>query len=152
MSNAAQVREQLLTAFDCGAPVVIADMSATVWCDYVGVDAVVRACQRAAVARAELRVVATAPAVRRLLAAEGLDRLVPVYTSVEAAIAAGEPDGPVDGDAGVVHQDVRPAVPVDHLAQHPAAIVGMADGCWPGHLQGRSAGGLRLSSYFGTSW
>ena len=95
MSNAAQIREELLEVFDRGATVVIADMSATVWCDFVGVDAVARACQRAAICRAELRLVATAPAVRRLLAAEGLDRLVPVYSSVEAAITAGNPDGPV---------------------------------------------------------
>ena len=92
MSNAAQIREQLLAVFDRGAVVVIADMSATAWCDYVGVDAVAQACQRAAVCRAELRLVVTAPAVRRLLAAEGLDRLVPVYSSVEAAITAREPD------------------------------------------------------------
>ena len=94
MSNAAQIREQLLAVFDRGAAVVIADMSATAWCDYVGIDAVARACQQAAVHRAELRLVATAPAVQRLLAAEGLDRLVPVYSSLEAAITAGEPDGP----------------------------------------------------------
>ena len=94
MSNAAQIREQLLAVFDRGAAVVIADMSATAWCDYVGVDAVARACQQAAVCRAELRLVVTSPAVRRLLAAEGLDRLVPVYSSLEAAITAGEPDGP----------------------------------------------------------
>jgi hypothetical protein len=43
MSNAAQIREQLLAVFDRGAVVVIADMSATAWCDYVGVDAVARA-------------------------------------------------------------------------------------------------------------
>jgi anti-anti-sigma factor len=97
MSNAARIREQLLEVFDRGAAVVIADMSATVWCDYVGVDAVARACQRAAICRADLRLVATAPAVRRLLAAEGLDRLVPVYSSVEAAITAGNPDGPENG-------------------------------------------------------
>jgi len=105
MSTAAQIREELLTVFDGGAAVVIADMSATVWCDHVGVDAVARACQRAAVRRVELRLVATAPAVRRLLAAEGLDRLVPVYSSVEAAIAAGEPDGPEAGG-----DPARPAV------------------------------------------
>ena len=92
MSNAAQIREQLLAVFDRGAVVVIADMSATARCDYVGVDAVARACQRAVVRRVELRLVATAPAVRRLLAAEGLDRVVGVYSSVEAAITAGEPD------------------------------------------------------------
>src|ERR1700757_2559922 len=77
MSNAAEIREQLMGVFDRGAAVVIADMSATAWCDYAGVDAVARVSQRAAVSRAELRLVATAPSVRRLLAAEGLDRLVP---------------------------------------------------------------------------
>jgi hypothetical protein len=51
--------------------------------------ALARACQEAAVRRAELRLVATTPAVRRMLAAQGLDRLVPVYSSVEAATTAG---------------------------------------------------------------
>jgi anti-anti-sigma factor len=94
-SNVVQVRDELLAVFDRGAAVVIADMSATAWCDGAGVDAVAWACQRAAVRRAELRLVATAPAVRQLLAAEGLDRLVPVYSSMEAAVAAGEPVDPI---------------------------------------------------------
>ncbi len=94
ISAAVQIREQLLAVFDGGAAVVIADMSATAWCDNVGVDAVARACQLAAVRGAELRLVAASPTVQRLLAAEGLDRLVPVYSSLEAAITAGEPDGP----------------------------------------------------------
>jgi len=92
-SNAAHIREQLLAVFDNGAAVVIADMSATASCDQAGIDAVSLACQQAEIRGAELRLVATAPAVRRLLAAQGLDRLVPVYPSVEAAVAAGEPDG-----------------------------------------------------------
>ena len=122
MSNAAQIRDQLLEVFDRGATVVIADMSATAWCDYVGVDAVARACQRAAVCRAELRLVATAPAVRRLLAAQGLDRLVPVYSSVEAAITAGDPDVPVP------HGDVAPPV---------------ASPRWPARPQGGQENGPR---------
>ena len=113
MSNAAQIREELLEVFDRGATVVIADMSATVWCDYVGVDAVARACQRAAICRAELRLVATAPAVRRLLAAEGLDRLVPVYSSVQAAITAGNPDEPVP------RGDVAPAIVTPRWSARP---------------------------------
>jgi anti-anti-sigma factor len=92
-SNAAQIREQLLAAFDHGAAVVIADMSATASCDHAGLDALAQAYQQAAVRRADLRLVATASAVRRLLAAQGLDRLVPVYSSVEAAVAARQPDG-----------------------------------------------------------
>jgi anti-anti-sigma factor len=94
VSAAAQVGEQLLAAFDRGAAVVVADMSATASCDGAGVDAVASAVQQAAVHRAELRLVATAPAVRRLLAAQGLDRLVPVYPSLEAAVAGGELNGP----------------------------------------------------------
>jgi anti-anti-sigma factor len=93
-SNATQIREQLLAVFDDGAALVIADMSATATCDHVGVDAVSVAYQQATIRRAELRLVAAAPAVRRLLVAQGLDRLVAVYPSVEAAVAAGEPDGP----------------------------------------------------------
>jgi anti-anti-sigma factor len=92
-SNAAQIRERLLAVFDNGAAVVIADMSATTACDPAGVDAVSLAYQQAEIRRAELRLVAPAPTVRRLLAAHGLDRLVPVYPTVEAAVAAGEQDG-----------------------------------------------------------
>jgi anti-sigma B factor antagonist len=109
MSNAAQIREQLLAVYDRGAVVMIADMSATAWCDYVGVDAVARACQRAAVCQAEPRLVITAPAVRRLLAAEGLDRLVPVYSSVEAAITASEPDDLAPEIAADASRRMRPS-------------------------------------------
>jgi anti-anti-sigma factor len=94
VADAAQASEQLLAAFDDGAAVVIADMSATASCGHACLDALGRAYQQAQVRRAELRLVATAPTVRRQLAAQGLDRLVPVYSSVDAAIAAGEPDGP----------------------------------------------------------
>jgi anti-anti-sigma factor len=92
-SNAAQIREQLLAVLDNGAAVVIADMSATASCDQAGVAAVSLACLQAAIRRVELRLVAAAPAVWQLLAAQGLDRLVAVYPSVEAAVAAGEQDG-----------------------------------------------------------
>jgi len=102
-SNVVQVRDELLAVFDRGAAVVIADMSATAWCDGAAVDVVAWACQRAAVHRAELRLVATAPTVRQLLAAEGLDRLIPVYSSMEAAVAAGEPVDP--------HRSADPARP-----------------------------------------
>ena len=98
VSAAAQVGGQLLAAFDRGAAVVIADMSATASCAGACADLVASAVQQAAARQAELRLVATAPAVRRLLAARGLDRLVPVYPSLEAAVADGELDGPDPGD------------------------------------------------------
>ncbi len=97
VSNVAQLRDQLLSVVNRGAAVLIADMSATVSCDHAAVDAIARAYQRAAVNGTQLRLAAAAPVVRRVLSIEGLDRLVSVYPSVEAALAAGTP-----GPAGAV--------------------------------------------------
>ncbi len=91
VSNVAQLREQLLSVINRGAAVVIADMTSTVSCDHAAVDAIARAYQRAAVNGTQLRLAAAAPVVRRVLGIEGLDRLVSVYPSVEAALAAGIP-------------------------------------------------------------
>jgi anti-anti-sigma factor len=97
VSNAGQIREQLLSLINRGAAVLIADMTVTVSCDHAGVDAVARAYQRAVVSGTQLRLVVTASIVRRVLAIEGLDRLVSIFPAVEAAIAAGtaETDVPV---------------------------------------------------------
>jgi hypothetical protein len=35
--------------------------------------------------------------------------------------------GPVDSDAGIVHQDVDPAMLVDHLMHHPPAVIRLTD-------------------------
>ena len=67
VSNAGQIREQLLLVIDSGAATLIADMTATVSSDHAGADAVARAHQRAAVSGAQLRLVVTAPIVRRVL-------------------------------------------------------------------------------------
>ena len=91
VSNADQIREQLLTVINRGAAVLIADMTATVSCDYVGGEAVIRAYQRAVISGTDLRLVVTAQIVRRVLSYNGLDRLVPIYPSLEAAQAVRAP-------------------------------------------------------------
>ena len=91
VSNAGQLREQLLSVINRGAAVLIADMTVTVSCDHAGVDAVARAYQRAVVSGTQLRLVVTAPVVRRVLGIEGMDRLVSIYPSLEAAMAASVP-------------------------------------------------------------
>ncbi len=88
-SNAGQIREELLLVVNRGATELIADLTQTDSCDHMGADAVARAYQRAAAAGTQLRLVVTAPAVRRVLTLNGLDRLIPVYPSLVAAIAAG---------------------------------------------------------------
>ena len=91
VSNAGQIREALLSAINSGAESLIADMSATISCDYAGADAVVRAYQRAILTGTELRLVVTAQIVRRVLSTSGLDRLVAIYPSLESATAARPP-------------------------------------------------------------
>jgi len=96
--EASRAGEQLLGALSQGAVTLIADMSAVKSCDPDVAGVVARVCQRAAASQAELRLVVSAPDVRGLVTADGLDRLIPVYSSLEAALAAGTPDGPAAND------------------------------------------------------
>ena len=85
VSNVGQLRDRLLSVINRGPAVLIADMTDTASCDHSAVEAVARACQRAAISGTQVRLVVTAPAVRRVLSIEGLDRLVSIYPSLEAA-------------------------------------------------------------------
>lgn len=87
-TNAGQVREQLLRAINGGAAVLIADLAATVSCDYAGAEAVARAYQRAVASGADLRLVIGAEVVHRAFRVNGLHRLIPIYSTLDAALAA----------------------------------------------------------------
>jgi len=88
VSNAGLIREELLSVINRGAEALIADLTATISCDHAGADALVRAYQRAVISGTELRLAVTAQMVRRMLSLNGLDRLVSIYPSLEAATAA----------------------------------------------------------------
>jgi anti-sigma B factor antagonist len=90
-SNAGQIQQELLSVIDGGATALIADMTATPWCDHAGAGAVVRAFRRAVISGTQLRLVVTAQHVSRVLGLSGLDQLVPIYPSLEAATAASPP-------------------------------------------------------------
>jgi len=90
VSNAGPLRDRLLSVINRGPAVLIGDMTDTISCDHLAVEAVARACQRAAISGTQVRLVVTAPLVRRVLSIEGLDRLVSIYPSLEAATAAGK--------------------------------------------------------------
>jgi anti-sigma B factor antagonist len=90
-SNAGQIGEELLSVINGGVTVLIADMTATIWCDHAGAGAVVRALRRAVISGTQLRLVVTAQHVSRVLGLSGLDQLVPIYPSLEAATAASPP-------------------------------------------------------------
>jgi anti-anti-sigma factor len=97
-SNADQIREQLLWIINRGAVVLIADLTGTVSCSYSGRDALARTYYRAAANGTELRLVATADVIRRMLALNGLDRLVAVYPDLDGALAAGAEPHQVHGE------------------------------------------------------
>ena len=97
LTNAAGVAEQLTLAVG-RHPIVIIDMSATRFCDCAGARAIVRAHKRAAEDGAELRLVVTADPMRHILGRLGVDRLLDLYPSVEAA------HGAMPGRAGAVQR------------------------------------------------
>jgi anti-sigma B factor antagonist len=90
VSNADQVREDLLSVINHGATLLVVDMSATTFCDSSGVSALVRAFKRATAGAAGMRLVISAPAVHRILAITGIDRLIDIYPSVAAAMGTAD--------------------------------------------------------------
>jgi anti-anti-sigma factor len=91
LSNSADIRGELLSVINRGATALIADMSATVSCDNSGADAVARAYRRAFSNGTDLRLVVVSPIVRRVISVSGVDRLVSLYPSLEAALVAATP-------------------------------------------------------------
>ena len=93
LSNAADIRTELLAVINRGPTVMIADMSATDSCDHSGAEAVARAYRRAMVSGTDLRLVITSQTVRREIKVSGLDWLVPVYHCLEQALGSGKQAG-----------------------------------------------------------
>ena len=150
VSNAAQIREDLLAVINRGAAELVADMTATISCDHAGADALARAYQRAVLAGAQLRLVVTASPVQRVLSLSGLDRLVSIYPSLEAAMAAWpQADGhaPPDGPARSRGQN-RQAGPADGPggAITPAVVWELLDALADGVALAGGDGILALAS------
>ena len=96
LANAELVRQDLLSIVAQGATRVIADMTATTFCDSAGITALVRVVQQATAHGSGLRLAASVPAVTRVLALTGVDKLIEVYPSVAAAMT--DPGGEVAGE------------------------------------------------------
>jgi anti-sigma B factor antagonist len=89
MTNAGQVRRQLCAALGAGAPVVVADMTATRFCGSEGLRALVLAHKRATASSAELRVAVTSARILHVMAITKLDTVLHIYPSAEEALANG---------------------------------------------------------------
>ncbi len=84
--NAHLVGEDLRAAFAAGARTVIADMTATTFCDSLGIRTLVLARKQASTNGAELRVVPST-AVSRMLAVMDPDGWLAIFPSVPEALA-----------------------------------------------------------------
>src|SRR5690349_20511473 len=91
MANADGVSGQLGCALASGAIVVVADMTATRFCNSTGLRVLVLAHKQAAAHHAELRLVITSANVRRVLAITHLDTVLRIYPSLDAAQETAQP-------------------------------------------------------------
>jgi anti-anti-sigma factor len=94
MANADQVGQQFGSAFTPAVGTVIADMTATTFCDSSGISMLVRAHKQAVANKTELRLVVPSMIVLRALRLVGMDDLLPIYPSLAQALAAGPEPGP----------------------------------------------------------
>lgn len=90
-ANAERVRELLQSVLTRDLLVLIVDMSDTAECDHACGEVLACVYQRAMMTGTDLRLVVTSSSLRRVLAIAGLDGIVPVYSSVAAALAATVP-------------------------------------------------------------
>jgi anti-sigma B factor antagonist len=90
IANAGRLAADLDSACRSDADIVIADMTQTTFCDASGVRMLVLAQRRAAECGAELLVAVSSPRVRRVLTLLGLDQIVPLHATVDAARRAGQ--------------------------------------------------------------
>jgi anti-anti-sigma factor len=90
ITNADGVGEQLRAAFGPGVTVVVADLTATEFCDSSGIRNLMGAHDAAVASGAQLRLVVRAPAVRRVFSVMGLEQLLRIYPSLDQALAVAE--------------------------------------------------------------
>jgi len=85
ITNAAGLRAALLETAGPGRTLVVVDMSRTRFCDSAGLNALVTADRRARADGGEVRLV-VGEGVARVVALTGVDRVIPVYASLEDAL------------------------------------------------------------------
>lgn len=85
VTNAGELRAALLEAARPGAALVVVDMSGTRFCDSAGLNVLVAAGRQARAEGGEVRLVIVGEAIGRMLALTGVERVTPVFASLEEA-------------------------------------------------------------------
>jgi anti-anti-sigma factor len=120
-ANAERIRELLQSLLSRDLLVLIVDMSGTAECNHACGEVLACVYQRAMITGTDLRLVVTSNSLRRVLAIVGLDGIVPVYSSVAAALAA------------TVPADVPPAARTAGHEEHERWDVEAGRAVPPGH-------------------
>lgn len=92
LANAARLKAALLEAAlaetaEPGRALLVVDMSRTRFCDSAGLNALVSAARQARAEGGEVRLVITGEAVSRIVQLTGMDRVIPIYASLEDAVS-----------------------------------------------------------------
>lgn len=89
ISSARRIGGELGSVLASGVTTVIADMTATTFCDSSGARSLVAACEQATASNIEMRLVVPSTFVLRALKLMGLGGL-PVYLTLDGALAHGD--------------------------------------------------------------
>ena len=87
ITNAAELRAAVSEAVGSGSALVIVDMSRTRFCDSAGLNVLVASDRQARAEGGEVRLVIVAEAIVRVVALTGVDRVIPIYESVDKALS-----------------------------------------------------------------
>ena len=87
MANVDDIGRQLTAPFLAGAGVVIADMTATTFCDSLGIGMLVKAWRQATAHGGQLRLLVPCPGVLKVMDVLGVSAVLPIYHSLEKAVA-----------------------------------------------------------------
>jgi anti-sigma B factor antagonist len=85
VTNSARLREALLAVISPRLAVIVADMTATTFCDSSGANAIVTAYRQAVAVGADMRLVISHPATRRVFELSGIDTVISIYPDLPAA-------------------------------------------------------------------
>ena len=87
MATASAIGDEVAAALARGVHAVIADMTATTFCDSAGINMLIRAKKQATAYGAELRVLLPCRNVLRVFKMQGVDAVLPIYLNLEEALA-----------------------------------------------------------------
>jgi anti-sigma B factor antagonist len=133
LANAPDVTDELSKAIATGTPIVIADLTTTDFCDSAGIRALLIADQQATASGAELRLaMPDHGGVPRVIEVMGLERLLPMYPGLDAALA--EDRGTGQGRAE--SEPARPAAPLLSMLIKPLVSFQVRPAAWATEISG----------------